>query len=217
MDTNSGQQAGGTANPSAENASTQEQQTQTPPLTKEQLDVVEKLVQEQATRIAQSFVDKAANRISKEAQEQINALKLTQSALGLTDEQVEQAADRIVMKDLKATRQEPASSQPAPQQQAQTEVHPAIAKTLEVFKAEGITIETTDPEYKALDAILKDPNGNEIVYMRELFRQIDAKRQRIATNQQAAPARVVSGGQSQTDNAPRSSRARDYLQEAHKK
>lgn len=217
MDTNSGLQAGGTANPSADNASTTEQQNQTPPLTKEQLDVVEKLVQEQATRIAQSFVDKAANRISKEAQAQIEALKLTQSALGLTDEQVEQAADKIVMRDLKAARQEPASSQPTPQQQAPTDVHPAIAKTLEVFKMEGITIETSDPEYKALDDILRDPNGNEIVYMRELFKQINAKRQRIATNQQAAPARVVSGGQSQNDNAPRPSRARDYLTQAHRK
>ena len=179
---------------------------------------VERIAEEKATRIAQSMVDKAENRISKKAQEQIAAIDTSRQALGLSDEQVTQAKQRVIFDDLTA---KPTAEQasPAPQTQPNqqpTEIDPVIAETLDVFKAEGVTIETSDPEYKPLDAILKDPNGNIHQYRKELFRQIEIKRARVVTNQQQAPARVISGGQSQTDSAPPNPSARDYLQRAHK-
>lgn len=180
--------AGAQASASPEPSPVAEQPTETKPLTIED-------VRAEATRIAQSFVDKAENRISAKAQEQINALKLTQGALGLTDEQVETAANKIVLNDLKAPRTEQASPAPQaqPNQPAQ-EIDPVIQETLDVFKTEGVTIETTDPEYKPLDAILRDPNGNIYQYRKALYTQIEAKRSRVAAMQETASARVTGGG-----------------------
>lgn len=204
-------QAGVQASTSPEPLVTPEQPTETKPLTIED-------VRAEATRIAQSFVDKAENRISAKAQEQINALKLTQGALGLTDEQVETAANKIVLNDLKAPRTEQASSAPQTQtnQPAQA-IDPVIQETLDVFKSEGITIDTTDPEYKPLDAILRDPNGNIHQYRKALFAQIEAKRTRVAASQATAPARVLSGGQQTTGEANLSGSAHDDWQNVYKK
>ena len=204
-------QAGAQASVSPETSPQAEQPTETKPLTIED-------VRAEATRIAQSFVDKAENRISAKAQEQINALKLTQGALGLTDEQVETAANKIVLNDLKAPRTEQAS--PAPQTQTNQpaqEIDPVIQETLDVFKAEGVTIETTDPEYEPLDAILRDPNGNIHQYRKALFAQIEVKRMRLANAQATAPARVLSGGQQTIGEANLSGSAHDEWQNVYKK
>lgn len=211
----SGQQGGAPASVSPE-ASTTEQQTQEPrPLTAAE---IERLVEEKATRIAQSMVDKAESRISKKAQEQIAAIELTRGTLGLTDEQVEQAKAKVIYTDLASPKpMEQASPTPTAQKvQPQEQLDPVIAETLETFKSEGVTIEPTDPEWKPLDAILKDPNGNIHQYRKELYRQIENKRQRQTANQEKAPARVVSGGQvNQSGDAPMS--AREYLRRAHNK
>lgn len=212
----SGQQAGATAIASDANASATEQNAQEQkPLT---IADVERIAEERATRIAQSMVDKAENRISKKAQEQIAAIDLTRQTLGLSDEQVNQAKQQVIYQDLTSPRQQEQASTPqaAQRTEAQPEIDPVIAETLEVFKDEGVTIETIDPEWKALDAILKDPNGNIHKYRKELFKQIEAKRARVAANSQQAPARVVSGGQSQAQSAPANPSAREYLQRAHK-
>ena len=176
---------------------------------------VERIAEEKATRIAQSMVDKAEHRISKKAQEKIEVI----DSLGLPNEQAEQAKQKVIYQDLTSPRQQEQASTPPPAQQvqAQTEVDPVIAETLDVFKAEGVTIEVGDPEYKPLDAILKDPNGNIHQYRKELFKQIEAKRQRVATNQQQAPARVISGGQSNQSGGAITSSAHDAWQEAYKK
>ena len=176
---------------------------------------VERIAEEKATRIAQSMVDKAEHRISKKAQEKIEVI----DSLGLPNEQAEQAKQKVIYQDLTSPRQQEQASTPPPAQQvqAQTEIDPVIAETLDVFKTEGITIETSDPEYKPLDAILKDPNGNIHQYRKELFKQIEAKRQRKATNQQQAPARVISGGQPNQSGGAITSSAHDAWQEAYKK
>ena len=176
---------------------------------------VERIAEEKATRIAQSMVDKAEHRISKKAQEKIEVI----DSLGLPNEQAEQAKQKVIYQDLTSPRQQEQASTPPPAQQvqAQTEIDPVIAETLDVFKAEGITIETSDPEYKPLDAILKDPNGNIHQYRKELFKQIEAKRQRKATNQQQAHARVISGVQSNQSGGAITSSAHDAWQEAYKK
>ena len=214
MNNISGQPGGTPASVSPE-ASTQEPQTQEPAALT--IEAIEKLIEEKAQRIAQSMVDKAEARISKKAQEQIAAIELTRGTLGLSDEQVEQAKAKVIYKDLAEPRQpEPASSQPpAPKSQA-PEVDPVIAETLETFKLEGVTIEPSDPEWKPLDAILKDPNGNIHQYRKALYAQIEVKRQRVAANQEKAPARVVSGGQTQQPGDSATS-AREYLRRAHQK
>ena len=213
----SGQQLGAQASTSTENASTTEPNAQEQKgLSAEEYRAIAK---EEAIKAAQSLVDKAEARISKKAQEQIAAIDLTKQSLGLTDEQVEQAKQKVIYQDLTSPRQQEQASTPPPAQQvqAQTEVDPVIAETLDVFKAEGVTIEVGDPEYKPLDAILKDPNGNIHQYRKELFKQIEVKRARVAANQQQAPARVISGGQSNQSGGAITSSAHDAWQEAYKK
>ena len=84
------------------------------------------------------------------------------------------------------------------------EIHPAILETADVFEAEGITIETSDPEYKTLAAILGDADGNIHKYRKELYKQIEAKRERMS--QPAKPAEIVH------DNK---TTARTYFERAH--
>ena len=87
---------------------------------------------------------------------------------------------------------------------AQAEIHPVILETADVFEAEGITIETSDPEYKTLAAILGDADGNIHKYRKELYKQIEAKRERMS--QPAKPAEIVH------DNK---TTARTYFERAH--
>lgn len=173
------------------------------PLTKAE---IENLITEQATRIAQSMVDKAESRISRKAQEQIKAVELSRSTLGLTDEQVMQAKQRILIDDMTSTQSEQASftnpqrntaqNQQAEQQSEQ--LHPVIQETLDTFEAEGISINDDDPEYAALEAILREPEPNIFKYRQALYKQIEAKRNRITTNDANAAARVIGGGQTNT-------------------
>jgi hypothetical protein len=187
----SGLPAGTPASVSPEPASPVEPTNQEPkPLT---IADVERIAEEKATRIAQSMVDKAENRISKKAQDQIKALELTAQTLGLSAEQMAQAKSQIVYNDL-TTPAEPASPAPSSQQNQRPELDPVIQETLDVFQAEGISIDVSDPEYKPLDNILRDPNGNIHLYRKELYKQIEAKRQRTASLTDKAAARVVSGG-----------------------
>lgn len=209
-------QVGAQASPSPEPLGTPEQAVENKPLTRADF---EELISKEIKPLIQSQVDKAANRISKEAKEKIDALKQTQSVLNLSDEQVEQATNKIVMSDLTTRQAEQAS--PATQTQttqAQTEqVHPAIAALMEIFQAEGEEVVETDPEWKEhIEKVWNDPNGTIPALRKVAYKATEAKRQRKTTNQQQAPARVISGGQSQTNSAPPNPSARDYLQRAHK-
>jgi hypothetical protein len=191
-------------------ASQQEPTTQEPePLTMEK---VEQLIETKATRIAQSMVDKAEHRISAKAQAQIGALKETQSTLGLTDEQVEQATQKIVMNDFMNVPKK--EETPPPDQTTPDDEDPVIAEITQIFQEEGIQIEQDDPEFTALDKILKDPNGNIRLLRKELYKQIEAKKQRVSANTEQAEARVISSGATQTGEATVTS-AKDYWSNAH--
>ena len=209
-------QVGAQASPSPETLGTPEQATENKPLTRADF---EELITKEIKPLIQSQVDKAANRISKEAKEKIDALKQTQSVLNLSDEDVEKATNKIVMNDLTTRQAEQASPATQTQKnQVQTEqIHPAVAALMEIFQAEGEEVVETDPEWKDhIEKVWNDPNGTIPALRKVAYKATEAKRQRKATNQQQAPARVISGGQSQTDSAPPNPSARDYLQRAHK-
>lgn len=211
-------QVGTQASASPETLVTPEQATENKPLT---MADIEALLDNKIKPLIQSQVDKAANRISKNAQEKIDALKQTQSVLNLSDEQVEQATNKIVMSDLTTRQQEQASTpQPTQQTQAQTEpIHPAVAALLEIFEAEGEQVLETDPEWKEhIQKVWTDPNGTLPALRKATYKAIEAIRTRKAANSQQAPARVISGGQSnQSGDGNLSSNAHDAWQEAYKK
>ena len=217
MNTPSQPQVGAQASPSPEPLGTPEQAVESKPLTRADF---EELISKEIKPLIQSQVDKAANRISKDAQAKIDALQQTKSVLNLSDEDVEKATNKIVMNDLTTRQAEQAS--PAPQTQttqAQTEpVHPAIAALMEIFQAEGEEVVETDPEWKEhIAKVWNDPNGTLPALRKAAYQATEAKRQRKATNQQQAPARVISGGQLNQSGGAITSSAHDAWQEAYKK
>ena len=73
--------------------------------------------------------------------------------------------------------------------------NPVYDWTMETYKLEGVTITQNDPEWAQIKATLDDPQGNIIAYQRTVFKAIEAKRQRTASQSQTADARVISEGQ----------------------
>lgn len=201
--------------PDPSQAQAAEQQTEKP-LTAEEY---RQIAREEAIKAAQSFTDKAERRISEKAQAQIDALKINQEVLGLSNEEMEAATTKIVVNDIKEPRQAaPASTAPAPQAKAQQEeLHPAVAAILEINTAEGMEVAETDPEWeKYIKSVWNDPNGTLPQLRRQYYKAIDSKRERMQTQQQQGQARVVSGG-NQNTNATEARTARDYFKDAHRK
>lgn len=214
----SGQQVVAPGSATPENASSPEQQPQeNKPLTMQD---VERVAEEKATRIAQSLVDKAEYRISTKAQEQIKALELNKGVLGLDDQQVQTAKQKIIMDELTATPQpgEPPSP-PQPVSQAQPEGDPVAEFVSDIFKEVGTTVTPNDPEWaelqKALDANFTNPKGA-IPVSRAAIKAAEAKAARIATNQEGAAARVSGHGATVT-GLPADAPAKDLWAAAYKK
>ena len=217
MNTISQPQVGAQASPSPEPLGTPEQAVENKPLT---MADIEALLDNKIKPLIQSQVDKAANRISKDAQAKIDALQQTKSVLNLSDEQVEQATNKIVMSDLTTRQQEQASPLQTPQQtQAQTEpIHPAVAALYEIFADEGEELVETDPEWKEhVEKIWNSPDGTLPALRKAVYKAVEAKRQRKAANQEQAPARVISGGQQNQSGGADASSAHDLWDGVYKK
>lgn len=177
---------------------------------------VRSIAEEIATRTAQSLVDKSAARLSRQAQDQIAALQINKETLGLNDEQVTAAKQRIVMHDLTT----PAAagtqiSNPPPSNEAP--LHPIIAETFDIFKEEGIAIQESDPEYKIIADALQDPQGSPSKYRKVLYKQIEAKRQRQASINETATVRSPGGGGNTTPGSAPAASAHDLWENAYKK
>jgi len=155
-----------------------------------------KIAREEAAKIAQSFTDKASNRIMQQVQEQIAALEMSAGALGLTDEQVEKAKQNIVIKAMTAKPQGAQASAPgqtANEGQHQAGMHPIMAQAIGMMQAEGMSIDDGDPEFvKFIQPLLGEPEPDARL-LRAMGRALDAKSQRLASTQAAAAARVASG------------------------
>jgi hypothetical protein len=193
----SGQQVPGPASPEPPIAS-QAQAAEQPSQETKPIDeaAVRKIAEEIATRTAQSLVDKAEYRISKKAQDQIRALELNKQTLGLDDNQVMEAKQKIVMNDLTAP---PAAEGPAsPQQPAsgdQPEIDPVFAETLSYFNEQNVTVEEGDPEFKGIKTVLDNPKASTFAYIAAVLKAVEAKKARVASQTESAPARVLGGGE----------------------
>ena len=64
-----------------------------------------------------------------------------------------------------------------------------MAETLDTFKAEGIVITPSDPEYQAIEDEYNNPAGNIHQYRKTVYKQIEAKKAR-----QAKPAPTTTHG-----------------------
>jgi hypothetical protein len=68
-------------------------------------------------------------------------------------------------------------------------IHPVMAETLDTFKAEGIVITPSDPEYQAIEDEYNNPDGSIHQYRKTVYKQIEAKKAR-----QAKPAPTTTHG-----------------------
>jgi hypothetical protein len=183
--------------PQPQNVSAMEQNVQEQKL--DEARVIE-LATEIASRTAQSLVDKAEYRISQRAQDQIEALELNQDVLGLSDQQVQEAKQKIVMHELTAKPQEKPPSNP-PVSQVQTAEEAIAAFVNEIFADEGTHVTPSDPEWKNLQAVIdatyNDPKGM-IKVTRAAINASAEKAKRVNSNSESAAARVIGSGGGQT-------------------
>ena len=195
-----------------------EPQTEQKPLT---LEDVQRVAREEATRIAQSQVAKGENRIEKRIQEQLAALNASKGVLGLSDQQIEQAKQKIVTEAY--TTPEPQAGTPTSEPGATPDVDQAIqymnAEIENVFAEVGTSVTSADPEFKDLQAVI-DAAWNDSKGLVKILRAADkaatAKAGRLQASRETAPARVVGGGPTSSGQVP-ASNAHDAWEQAYKK
>lgn len=208
-------QAGQPGPRTAELFSPPQEPTQEQPLTVEDY---RKIAREEASRIAQSQVAKGENRINQRIQEQFKALNVNREVLGLSDDQVTQAQQKIVTEAYSAEAKGPEAQMPAP------EVDKAIQymndRIDEVFQVVGTSVESGDPEFpklqKVIDDSWNDPQGLTKITLaaREFATE---KAARVASQKDAASARVMSGGDAMTSGEVTAASATDLWKNAYKK
>jgi len=142
-----------TADTSADTSQEEGQEPEPQKETPLTLDQIRGIAREEATRIAQSQVAKGENRIQGYIQQQIAALQQTKTLLGLSDQQVAAAQDKIIRDAY--TQQIDGAGQPTAQQyQQQPEMHPAIEAALAMMEAQGTIVEEGDPEFESIRPLL---------------------------------------------------------------
>lgn len=175
---------------------------------------VERIATEKATRIAQRMVDKASYRLSREAQEKIDALRTHGAAFGLSEQQVKEKMQQVITDDLTAP-QTPQASESLPD--AEPQQAPQLMDHLQnIFKAEGIAIEDGDPEVAKIIEAWNDPNGSMPKFYQAAYGAIAAKRQRLQRIETTARVSTPGGaGGSVADQTAAS--AHEYWGVAYKK
>jgi hypothetical protein len=197
----SGQEAQGQASPQPQTASATPQE----PQSQEQKPIDEATVRaiatEVATRTAQSLVDKAEYRISQKAQQQIQALEINKSTLGLSDQQVQDAKLKIIANDVTPSQEAQAGAQPVSQGQPMADPVSEASFITELFKATeaGMEVTPNDPEFSDFNKVytenFNDPSPAAMARVtRAVEKAAAAKKQRIENQQAQAEARTLGGG-----------------------
>jgi hypothetical protein len=192
------------------------------PLTPEQIAAIEKIADQRAARIAQSQSAKSENRIQKTIQDRFKALEQTKSTLGLTDDQVKQAQQKIVTEAYASPEETTPTTQPAPEvTDADQAIQYMNAQIANVFEEVGTSVTRTDPEFtelqKAVDASWNDPKGL-VKILRAAEKAATTKAARLQTTQQNAAGRVVGGGSQSSGQAqPQARTSLEGWEQAYKK
>ena len=192
-------------------APAQEQAKEVQPLT---IADVERIATEKATRIAQSLVDKAAYRLSNEAQQKIDALRLVSKDLGLTDEQVQQRMQKIVTDDLTTQPQAAQASEPTPE--AEPEGSPVLVVLDRISAKRGMTLDQNDPEFQSFLDAWQDPNGSMEDTVMSYIYALDKKTARLQKIDNTAAVRTPGGAGGGAPSTVAAS-AHEYWETAFKK
>jgi hypothetical protein len=196
-----------------------EPQTENKPLTR---DEVQELIRSEATRIAQSQVAKGENRIQKVIQEKLAALNTSKDVLGLTDEQVQHAQQKIVTEAYTApeSQAETPTSVPQPAADVDRAIQYMNAKIDNVFAKVGTSVTSADPEFKDLQEAIRnawnDPNGD-VEILLAANRVASAKATRLKAQTENASARLVGGtGVHSSGNIPENGSGLSLLEKAYR-
>lgn len=181
----------------AQEASTPEAAAESPVetptyVTKEELDRREA---ELIRRLNQSGKDRA-----KQINAQLTTIKDHLTAIGSQlSPQQESVLRAKIEADLEPKDEESApASAVTPEMKSQADfVYAQIDAT---FADVGMTVLPTDPEFKAIKEVLDDPNGSLPRLIRVTGKQAEAKVARVALQKKNAAARVLGGGESQTNS-----------------
>lgn len=194
---------------------------QTEPQTEEPInrEVVEQIAREVATRIAQSQVAKGENRINEVIQNKFKALEESKGALNLSDDQVAQARQKIVVDAYSAVEETP-TNVPAQSPDVDQAIQFMNAEIGNVFAEIGTSVTKADPEFadlqKAVNDSWNDPRGL-VKILRAAEKAATAKAERTAKQQENAQARVVSGGgEATTGGVSAGATGRELLSQAYK-
>jgi hypothetical protein len=194
----------------------QAQQEPTPALSEEQ---VRAIATEIATRTAQSLVDKGTSRIEKLVAERIQALEVTRQSLGLTDEQVAAAKQKIVVDAITEEQKPPAvPASTAPKPASQTPLHPILEAAVEMMAQQGVSVDEGDPEFATIKADIESPAPSAKLLV-SLQSAITAKAARLASQKERADARVpgASGTGSSGEGYDPTKPSSYYLENARRK
>ena len=179
-----------------------------------------KIAREEATKIAQSQVAKGEGRIQKLIQAKFEALNQTKDTLGLTEDQVKQAQQKIVTEAYSSTEEPPKTTQSTPEApDADQAIQFMNAQITRVFGKVGQTVTKADPEFvelqKAVDASWNNEDG--LVEILLAANEAATKKAiRLQASSRNAAARVTSGGQTSGGQVQQPTSAHDAWEVAYK-
>jgi hypothetical protein len=96
------------------------------------------------------------------------------------------------------------------------EGHPVFDWTKALYADEGLAITPADPEFAKVKLALEDPNGSFVKYQKVVVRAIDQKRDRLASSDESADARIL-GDAHQSTALGQDINPHDLFQAAHRK
>lgn len=208
------------ATPSTEGSTPAEPQ---PEKTVPTLEDYRQIAREEAMRVAQSQVAKSENRTNQRIAERFAALEQNKGVLKLTDEQVTAAQQQIINEETMNQFKPKAEGQASPQADVnaddviQQNVDFVYAQIGETFAEAGVEVNQNDPEFKGIDAALRDPKGSLAKTLRAANKAAEEKAARLKAHKEGAAARISGGGGSATSSTYDPNKpASFYLEQAQK-
>lgn len=123
-------------------------------ITRQDLDAI---LSQRESDIIRRASQSATDRVSARVNERLSAIEMNKSALGLSEEQLQQAKQRIIQEEMtNSPEAQPGQSvspdSPNPQEQE------ILGMMEDVFKNEGIEVLASDPEGKIIQDAINSPN-----------------------------------------------------------
>jgi hypothetical protein len=160
-------------------------------------DLSQYVTRDEVGKLVQSWVDRTGNRleagIQKQIKDEVSALRRSQKVLGLTDEQVETAKQKIVYDAFTSESEAPAGNSQTPSQ-VQDQEPPVVGWARAQMEQAGVQIVDGDPELAVIEPAMK--SGDQYAFAAALKSAIEAKKARLASQTEGAKRRTAppSGG-----------------------